>query len=83
MLKFIKVIPSVRSIASSQIFTRGKYFSSTSDSATPSNPPNPSSTQSTIPEVISKKQFITNLYGIEVKKHIFPSYVKKIQVSPE
>ena len=36
----------------------------------------------TVPEVVQKKQFITNLYGIEVKKHIFPHFTKKVNVGP-
>ena len=52
-----------------------KYFNSSSDVSSVSQ-------ANTIPEVIQKHQFITNLYGIEVKKHIFPNFIKTVNLSP-
>ncbi len=77
MFRFVKLIPkSDSSLFSRTLLRSNKYYTSTTTEA------NPSQTQN-IPDVIQKRQFITNLYGIEIKKHIFPEFVKTVNVNPE
>jgi hypothetical protein len=76
MIRFFKNIPET----SFNLFGRGltqnrKYFSSSSSDGEKAQ-------SNALPDVIQKRQFITNLYGIEVKKHIFPNFTKTINVSP-
>lgn len=53
----------------------GRYFSSSQGEGNKAQ-------ENPVPEVIHKRQFIPNLYGIEVKKHIFPNFNKTVNVSP-
>ncbi len=76
MFRFVKLIPkNSPSVLCRSVLRGNKYYSSSSDSPASSKP-------NTMPEVIQKRQFITNLYGIEIKKHIFPNFTKTINVGP-
>jgi len=76
MLRFSRLLSKTNSsVLASSLLGCAKYYSSTL------NQPASAQTQN-IPEVIQKRQFISSLYGIEVKKHIFPNFVKTINVSP-
>lgn len=73
MIRFSKLLPRV-GLWGKNIVRNQMYFSSNVGDGSKGldNP---------VPEVISKRQFIPNLYGIEVKKHIFPNFNKTVNVS--
>jgi len=76
MIRFSKLIPKTQLNIFNGPFTQiQKYFTANLNDTSKSS-------SNALPDVIQKTQFITNLYGIEVKKHIFPNFTKTINVSP-
>lgn len=73
MIRFSKLLPRV-GLWGKNIVRNERYFSSNVGEGSKGQ-------DNAVPEVISKRQFIPNLYGIEVKKHIFPNFHKTVNVS--